>query len=169
MRLFAWLGIFCACATAASQQDERAKATALIGCWKVEHGPFSVVGRTGVDPGQTLLLPSLIQFDTAPGKSVMHGRAGYATEATARLVDLAFTQLHAPTVAVCHDPTNVASEGVPRRLGFHCLGIVADAILPGREAADGSVRPVSRVWTLEALDRSSLESRIRRAHVPPHA
>jgi len=81
---------------------------------------------------------------------------GYATEATARLADVAFTRLRAQRVVVCHDPANVASEGVPRRLGFHCTGIVADAALPGRQAADGSVRPETRIWVLEASARASL-------------
>lgn len=74
---------------------------------------------------------------------------GYATEATACLVDLAFKELGAERIVVCHDPANAASEGVPRRLGFHCLGIVPDALLPGRQAADGSRRPATKVWVLD--------------------
>jgi RimJ/RimL family protein N-acetyltransferase len=57
---------------------------------------------------------------------------GYATEATACLAQLAFTRLGAEHVVICHDPANIASEGIPRRLGFHCFGTVADALLPGR-------------------------------------
>lgn len=75
---------------------------------------------------------------------------GYATEATASLAELAFTQLGAQRVVICHDPANISSAGVPRRLGFRCLGIVADAVLPGRRAADGSVRPATKVWVLDA-------------------
>ena len=75
---------------------------------------------------------------------------GFATEATACLTGLAFTRLGARRVVVCHDPANTASEGVPRRLGFRCLGTVADAVLPGRQAADGSVRPATKVWVLDA-------------------
>ena len=80
---------------------------------------------------------------------------GFAAEATAHLAELAFTRLHAQRVAVCHDPTNVASGRVPRRLGFRC--IASDAALPGRLAADGSVRPATKVWALEAAARSSLQ------------
>jgi RimJ/RimL family protein N-acetyltransferase len=74
---------------------------------------------------------------------------GYATEATAALTDLAFTQLGARRVVVCHDPENAASEGVPRRLGFQYLGTVSDAVLPGRQAADGSIRATTKVWVLD--------------------
>ena len=74
---------------------------------------------------------------------------GYATEATACLSRLAFTELGAGHVAICHDPTNEASGGVPRRLGFRRLGVVSDAVLPGVQAADGSVRPATMVWALD--------------------
>jgi RimJ/RimL family protein N-acetyltransferase len=80
---------------------------------------------------------------------------GYATEATAYLVDLAFTRLGARRVAICHDPANAASGGVPRRLGFRSLGLVANVVLPGRRAADGSVRAETMVWVLDASDRTS--------------
>ena len=73
---------------------------------------------------------------------------GYATEATGCLTELAFTNLGARCVVICHDPENVPSEGVPRRLGFQCLGTVSDSELPGRQAADGSVRPATKVWVL---------------------
>lgn len=75
---------------------------------------------------------------------------GYATEATACLIELAFMRLDARRVVVCHDPLNSASAGVPRRLGFSCIGTVPDAELPGRQAADGSVRPTTTIWVLDA-------------------
>ena len=78
---------------------------------------------------------------------------GYATEATACLTELAFTRLGALRVVICHDPANIASEGVPRRLGFSCLDIVESAILPGRQAANGSVRPATKIWVLDAPAR----------------
>ena len=74
---------------------------------------------------------------------------GYATEATAWLVELAFIRLRAKRIAICHDPANAPSEGVPRRLGFRCLGIVTAEVLPGRQAADGSIRPATKVWVLD--------------------
>jgi RimJ/RimL family protein N-acetyltransferase len=86
---------------------------------------------------------------------------GYATEATACLTDLAFTVLDAQRVVICHDPTNGPSEGVPRRLGFRCFGTVPDAMLPGRQAADGSVRPSTKVWVLDASDERRATTALR--------
>ena len=80
-------------------------------------------------------------------------KQGYATEATAALVDAAFTHLAATRVVICHDPDNAASGAVPRRLGFRSVGVVPAAVLPGREAADGSLRPASQVWVLDAAAR----------------
>jgi RimJ/RimL family protein N-acetyltransferase len=79
--------------------------------------------------------------------------SGFATEATAALVDLAFSQLKVLRVAVCHDPANIASAGVPRRLGFKSLGDVPYTVLPGRQAANESIRPTSTVWVLDAAPR----------------
>jgi hypothetical protein len=73
--LIAW----CAVSSAArAQQDEHAKVRAVVGCWTTEPGRFSVVGKTGVDSGQTTL-PSRIRFDTMPGK-------GWRGEPLGRLV-----------------------------------------------------------------------------------
>src|SRR5215471_15199381 len=73
MRHIMFLGMLSVCFNAASlcaaQQGEHAKAQRIVGCWRVEPGKFSVVGRIGVDPGQTKLLPPVVQFDTVPGKS----------------------------------------------------------------------------------------------------
>jgi RimJ/RimL family protein N-acetyltransferase len=76
---------------------------------------------------------------------------GFATEATASLVQLAFSSLAARHVVVCHDPANFASAGVPRRLGFRSLDPVTDAQLPGRLAADGTVRRTTTIWVLDAI------------------
>lgn len=75
---------------------------------------------------------------------------GYATEATACLIGLAFSRLRAQRVVVCHDPANVSSEGIPRRLGFRCLGTVTAEALPGRQAADGSIRRETKLWVRDA-------------------
>ena len=77
---------------------------------------------------------------------------GYATEATGCLVELAFARLGAQRVVVCHDPTNLGSEGIPRRLGFRCLGTVAADLLPGRQAADGTMRRHTKLWVRDARD-----------------
>jgi hypothetical protein len=76
-RPFSWKGLRLAfvlsvtsmCSTPlGAQQDRPANAQLIVGCWKLEPGQFAVIGKTGVDRGQTVL-PSLVQFDTMPGKS----------------------------------------------------------------------------------------------------
>ena len=52
-----------------ASRDGDAQAQTIVGCWKVDPGKFSVTGRTGADAGQTIL-PSVVQFDTVPGKSL---------------------------------------------------------------------------------------------------
>jgi RimJ/RimL family protein N-acetyltransferase len=111
-----------------------------------------VLGAMGLQPGESALCalvgPDVVEIGywlraDATGK-------GYATEATAGLIELAFTRLGAQRVAICHDPDNVASAGVPRRLGFRDFGTVTSEMLPGRQAADGSVRRATRLWVLDA-------------------
>ena len=111
-----------------------------------------VLGGVGLEPAE----PPLALLAGAEGVEAGYWlRAdavghGYATEATAALAELAFARLGARCVVICHDPTNAPSGGVPRRLGFRCLGTVPDAALPGRQAADGSVRAGTTVWVLDA-------------------
>ena len=90
---------------------------------------------------------------------------GYAAEATAALVEAVFAHLGVRRVAICHDPANGASGAVPRRLGFTRYGVVTNAVLPERQAADGRVRAATEVWTLE---RSNL-SRRKSLGIPPTA
>jgi RimJ/RimL family protein N-acetyltransferase len=47
-----------------------------------------------------------------------HARRGFATEAAGALTTLAFTVPGIERVEIHHDRSNVASAGVPRRLGF---------------------------------------------------
>lgn len=111
-----------------------------------------VLGGVGLEPAEPALV-ALVGPDALETGYWLRADAtghGYATEATAALTELAFTQLGALRVVVCHDPVNAASDGVPRRLGFRCVGTVPDEVLPGRQAADGSVRPETKVWVLEA-------------------
>ncbi|CAA9308817.1 MAG: hypothetical protein AVDCRST_MAG11-1346 [uncultured Gemmatimonadaceae bacterium] len=111
-----------------------------------------VLGGVGLEPAE----PPLALLAGAEGVEAGYWlRAdavghGYATEATAALAELAFARLGARCVVICHDPTNAPSGGVPRRLGFRCLGTVPDAALPGRQAADGSVRAGTTIWVLDA-------------------
>jgi RimJ/RimL family protein N-acetyltransferase len=121
---------------------EQTRVLGGVGLERAEDALTALVGRNAVETGYWLRADST-------------GR-GYATEATACLTELAFTRLGAQRVVVCHDPTNAASEGVPRRLGFQYLATVRNAVLPGRQAADGSVRPATKVWVLDASAARSL-------------
>lgn len=109
------------------------------------------LGAAGLEPAESALT-ALVGPDAVETGYWLRADAtgrGYATEATGALVELAFTRLGAQRVVVCHDPANAVSEGVPRRLGFRCLGLVRDTELPGRQAADGSVRAMTMVWVLD--------------------
>jgi RimJ/RimL family protein N-acetyltransferase len=111
-----------------------------------------VLGGVGLEPGEGALA-ALVGSDVVETGYWLRADAtgqGYATEATAALVELAFARLGARRVAICHDPANTASAGVPRRLGFRDFGTVTNEILPDRQAADGSVRSATRVWVLDA-------------------
>ena len=117
------------------------------------------LGGAGVEPAEPALA-ALVGQDAVEVGYWLRADAtgqGYATEATAALIELAFARLRARRVVVCHDPANPASGGVPRRLGFRCLGTVPDAVLPGRQAADGSVRAGTTVWVLDASPRAAAE------------
>ena len=105
------------------------------GCERAEAALAALVGPETVEVGYWL-------------RADATGR-GYATEATTVLVRAIFDHLGARRVAICHDPSNVASAGVPRRLGFRQAGLVTERELPGRLAADGGVRPSTTVWVLE--------------------
>ena len=106
------------------------------GCERAEPALTALVGPDAVEVGYWL-------------RADATGR-GYATEATAALVRAIFDHLGARRVVICHDPANVASGGVPRRLGFRYVGMVSNRELPGRQAADGSIRPATAVWVLDA-------------------
>jgi RimJ/RimL family protein N-acetyltransferase len=111
-----------------------------------------ILGGAALRPGERAL-SALVGPDTIESGYWLRTDAtghGYATEAVAALVELAFTRLGARRVAVCHDPDNAASAAVPRRLGFRDFGTVTNEILPDRQAADGSVRRATKVWVLDA-------------------
>lgn len=111
-----------------------------------------VLGAAAMEPGEPALR-ALVGPDVVETGYWLRADAtghGYATEASAALVKLAFTRLGARRVAICHDPTNPASAGIPRRLGFRDFGTVASDLLPDRQSADGTVRPATQVWVLDA-------------------
>lgn len=74
---------------------------------------------------------------------VAHVRQGYATEAAAALTRVAFEIVGVGRVEIRCDPRNVASAGVPRKLGFRL-----EAVLPG-DTVDVEGRPRdTMVWSL---------------------
>lgn len=101
-----------------------------VGLERAEDALVALVGPDAIEAGYWLRADST-------------GR-GYATEATACLTELVFSRLGAARVVICHDPANIASEGVPRRLGFRYFGTVADTVLPGRQAANVPCDPTLR-------------------------
>lgn len=111
-----------------------------------------VLGGVGLEPAERRLvaLVGSPAFEAGYWLRADATQQGYATEATAGLAQIAFSRLGARSVIVCHNPSNVASEGVPRRLGFRCLGTLTNLQLPGRQAADGSIRAATKVWVLDA-------------------
>ena len=73
-----------------------------------------------------------------------HTGRGLATKAAAELVELAFGLDGVSRVQIWHDAANVASSGVPRRLGFTEIG----RRTPPREPAIGNRVGVDVVWEL---------------------
>lgn len=73
-----------------------------------------------------------------------HTGRGHATAATAELVEFAFALEGVRRVQIWHDAANVASSGVPRRLGFTEI----DHRTPPREPAIGNRVGVDVVWEL---------------------
>ena len=111
-----------------------------------------MLGGAALEPGERALR-ELVGPDVVETGYWLRADAtghGYATEATAALIELAFTRLGARRIAICHDPDNATSGGVPRRLGFRDFGTVTNVILPDRQAADGTVRRATKVWVLDA-------------------
>ncbi|SFR28548.1 Protein N-acetyltransferase, RimJ/RimL family [Lentzea waywayandensis] len=73
-----------------------------------------------------------------------HTGQGHATAAAAELVEFAFALDGVRRIQIWHDEANVASSGVPRRLGFTEI----DRRTPPREPAIGNRVGVDVVWEL---------------------
>jgi RimJ/RimL family protein N-acetyltransferase len=71
-----------------------------------------------------------------------HARRGYATSAAAALTSMAFTLPGIAMVEIHHDRANLASEGVPRKLGFT---LVEDYARPPAAPAESGT---SRTWRM---------------------
>src|SRR3954469_18735501 len=77
---------------------------------------------------------------------VDHVRQGFATELSAALTDVAFALDGIDRVEIHHDKDNVASEGVPRALGYRFTGDVASAIAAPSESG------VQCIWSMTRTD-----------------
>jgi RimJ/RimL family protein N-acetyltransferase len=76
---------------------------------------------------------------------VDHVRQGYATEMAAGLTTVAFGAAGIERVEIHHDRANVASRGVPERLGFRFAGESPDEVTaPGRRGSTGPGRCPAR-------------------------
>ncbi|WP_346132050.1 GNAT family protein [Lentzea roselyniae] len=73
-----------------------------------------------------------------------HTGRGHATRAVAELVEFAFGLGGVRRVQIWHDEANIASGGVPRRLGFTEVG----RHTPPRQPAFGNEVGVDVVWEL---------------------
>jgi RimJ/RimL family protein N-acetyltransferase len=75
---------------------------------------------------------------------------GYATEAARALTTVAFTVLRAHRLEIRCDPRNLASAGVPRRLGYHHVQtLVADTVTPAGAPRD------TMVWLLTRAEHAA--------------
>ena len=79
-------------------------------------------------------------------------RRGLARKVAARLTDAAFALPEITHVEIHHDKANVASAGVPRRLGYRFVGEQADE--PTAPADTG----IECVWRMERADWSTADA-----------
>lgn len=78
---------------------------------------------------------------------VGHVRLGYAAELSEALTDLAFGVAEIERVEIHHDQANVASSGVPRRLGFELISETPDEIsAPGEIGIDCTWAVTREAW-----------------------
>ena len=75
--------------------------------------------------------------------SVDHVRCGYATLAARLLTDAAFALVDVDHVEIHHDAANVASSGIPRRLGYRLV-----EQRPGGVGADGDTG-IEWIWRMD--------------------
>jgi RimJ/RimL family protein N-acetyltransferase len=83
-----------------------------------------------------------------------HANQGIATETSAALTTAAFAVESIERVEIHHDKANVASAGVPRRLGYTLVDETTDAITsPGEVGIDCRWVMQRGDWHAEALPR----------------
>ncbi len=109
----------------------------------------TVIGGTGLHPR----VEDGVEIGYWVGSA--HTRRGYATEAAAALVRLAFDRLAVAQVQIRCDPRNAVSAAIPRRLGFaHIDTLRADTVTPTGDPRDTMVWQLTRErWSARDHDR----------------
>lgn len=115
----------------------------LVDKWRLdwEQGGDSVVG---VFLGDVVVGSAGLHRRRGPGvlevgywMHVDHTGKGFATEAASALTTAAFTVPEIERVEIHHDRANIASAGVPRRLGFTFVEETPDSVTsPGEDGID---------------------------------
>jgi len=101
---------------------------------------LSVVGACGLHRRSG---PNTLEIGYWIGRR--YTRQGYATEAARVLTETAFSLSRIEHVEIRCDPENVASAGVPNRLGYSLVGILkGDTVTPAGEPRDTMVWRIGR-------------------------
>jgi RimJ/RimL family protein N-acetyltransferase len=91
-------------------------------------------------------------------------REGFATEAADAVTRMALTLPDVDRVEIRCDPANVASAGVPRRLGFRCVAVLEkNATTPTGEPRDTMVWEMTRAELLPREEHSREETQTHEA------
>ena len=78
-----------------------------------------------------------------------HCRRGYATEAAGALTEAAFANTDVERIQIRCDPRNVASAGVPRKLGYRHVVTLRHDVTPSAERTETMVWELARSEFLE--------------------
>jgi RimJ/RimL family protein N-acetyltransferase len=133
--------------TRATLEEERAVLVRWEEQWdaggELQYGLF--LGPLAV--GSTGLIPRIGPGGLEIGYWVhaAHTRRGYATSAAAALTSVAFTLPGIEMVEIHHDRANLASEGVPRKLGFVLVG---EHPRPSSSPPAPADSGISRTWRM---------------------
>ena len=133
--------------TRANLEEERAVLVRWEEQWdgggELQYGLF--LGPLAV--GSTAFIPRIGPGGLEIGYWVhaAHTRRGYATSAAAALTSVAFTLPGIEMVEIHHDRANLASEGVPRKLGFVLVG---EHPRPSSSPPAPADSGISRTWRM---------------------
>jgi RimJ/RimL family protein N-acetyltransferase len=132
----------------AGEPKSREERVAMIRGWEAERrartGEYFAVWLDGAVVGSCGLHRRIGPAGLEIGYWIhpAHVRRGLATEVARQLCELAFAEPEIEYVEIHHDRANVASGGVPAKLGFELVGDTPRAPeAPGEEG-------VERVWRL---------------------